>query len=69
MGYIELNEELIKDIEKETTSKFRKIGNLVPLEEIESTLEDLMVEIHRLQEELEDTNEELDEYKERYTFG
>ena len=69
MGYIELNEELIKDIEKETTSKFRKIGNLVPLEEIESTLEDLMVEIHRLQEQVEKMEEELDEYKERHPFG
>ena len=62
MGYMELNEKIIKEIEEITFERFHKIGNLVPLDEIESTLEDLLTEIDRLKEELEDEIEQREEY-------
>ena len=50
MGYIELDEKIIKEVEEVTFEKFHKIGNLIPLEEIEGTIEDLLCEIDRLKE-------------------
>jgi len=65
MGYIELDEKIIKEVEEVTFEKFHKIGNLVPMEEIESTLEDLLSEIDRLKEQLE---EKEDNYKDKYEY-
>ena len=52
MGYIELDEKIIKEVEEVTFEKFHKIDNLIPLEEIEGTIEDLLCEIDRLKEQL-----------------
>lgn len=62
MGYIELDEKIIKEVEEVTFEKFHKIGNLIPLEEIEGTIEDLLCEIDRLKEQLEDEKEQRENY-------
>lgn len=62
MGYIELDEKIIKEVEEVTFEKFHKIGNLIPLEDIEGTLEDLLCEIDRLKEQLEDEKEQRENY-------
>ena len=62
MGYIELDEKIIKEVEEVTFEKFHKIGNLIPLEEIEGTIEDLLYEIDRLKEQLEDEKEQRENY-------
>ena len=62
MGYIELDEKIIKEVEEDTFEKFHKIGNLIPLEEIEGTIENLLCEIDRLKEQLEDEIEQRENY-------
>lgn len=62
MGYIELDEKIIKEVEEVTFEKFHKIGNLIPLEEIEGTIENLLCEIDRLKEKLEDEIEQRENY-------
>ena len=62
MGYIELDEKIIKEVEEVTFEKFNKIGNLIPLEEIEGTIEDLLCKIDRLKEQLEDEIEQRENY-------
>ena len=62
MGYIELDEKIIKEVEEVTFEKFHKIGNLIPLEEIEGTIEDLLCEIDILKEQLEDEKEQRENY-------
>ena len=62
MGYIELDEKIIKEVEEVTFEKFHKIGNLIPLEEIEGTIENLLCEIDRLKEQLEDEIEQRENY-------
>ena len=62
MGYIELDEKIIKEVEEVTFEKFHKIGNLIPLEEIEGTSENLLCEIDRLKEQLEDEKEQRENY-------
>lgn len=62
MGYIELDEKIIKEVEEVTFEKFHKIGNLIPLEEIEGTIEDLLCEIDRLKEQLENEKEQRENY-------
>lgn len=62
MGYVELDEKIIKEVEEVTFEKFHKIGNLIPLEEIEGTIENLLCEIDRLKEQLEDEKEQRENY-------
>ena len=62
MGYIELDEKIIKEVEEVTFEKFHKISNLIPLEEIEGTIENLLCEIDRLKEQLEDEIEQRENY-------
>lgn len=62
MGFIELDGKIIKEIESITFEKFHKIGNLVPLEDIESAFKDLLCEIERLKEKLVDEIEQREEY-------
>lgn len=54
MGYIQLDEDLIKELEEVTYEKFHKIGNLIPIDELENTFKDLLHEIDRLKEKNQD---------------
>lgn len=56
--FIQIDEEVIKKVEKVTMERFNKVGNLIPAEEVEGAFEDLLCEIDRLKEELEDEQEQ-----------
>lgn len=62
MGYIELDEEILKSVERETGVTCKKIGNLISLEDVEPLFEDLLYEIDRLKEQLEDEKEQRENY-------
>ena len=52
--YIEIDEEIIKKVEEITITDYEARGNLVPAENIESMIEDLLAEIDSLNEKIED---------------
>ena len=60
--YIELKEELIKEIERIKMEKLEKKGDLILAEDIEEIIEDLICEIHRLNEKVEDEIEQRENY-------
>lgn len=60
--FIQIDEEVIKKVEEVTFEKFHKVGNLIPAEEVESTFEDLLNEIERLKEQIEDEKEQREMY-------
>jgi len=62
MGYVEIDERLLKGIKDLTITNYEEKGNFVPIESIEPMLEDLMCEIDRLKEKLEDEVEQREEY-------
>lgn len=62
MGYIQIDEEILKSVERETGTTCKKIGNLISLEDVEPLLEDLLNEIDRLKEQLEDEVEQRENY-------
>lgn len=62
MGYVEIDEKIIEEVEKVLGEKFERKGNLLKLEDIEDTLKDLLIEIDRKQEQLEDEIEQREEY-------
>ncbi len=54
MTYIELNDDLIKEIEKYTVTNYYIKGDFLPTDSVISLLEDLISEIHRQEEKVED---------------
>lgn len=64
--YIELNEELINKINKKLIGDYEIKGNLLPGENVENLISDLIVVVDELEEKLEDlkSNEEFDPYQE-----
>ena len=62
--YIKLNEDLYKKIKEITFTDYDAIGDFIPSESIEQMLEDLLLEIGRLEEKYEDLERNLeDNYK------
>ena len=59
--YIKLNEDLYNKIKNITFTDYEAIGDFIPSESIESMLEDLLLEIDRLQEKYEDLEQDLQE--------
>jgi hypothetical protein len=60
---VTIDEKIIKKVEELTITDYEAKGNQVPAENIESMIEDLLLEI----EKLEERYKELDEYlKEEY---
>ena len=60
--YIEMKEQTIKDIELITGETFNRKDKLVDIEELKDTIEDLLVEYDKLQEQLEDEKKQRDNY-------
>lgn len=60
--YIELDKKLIEDIEKITMETFDKKDNLIPAGNIEETLKNLLHEIDKLKEQIEDEIEQRENY-------
>lgn len=52
--YLELNNEKIKKVENITNTDYEVKGNLVPAENIETMIENLLIEIDCLQEKIDD---------------
>lgn len=59
--YQMLDEKLVKEIEKLTTTEYEKFGIAVKCDGIEGMLRDLVSEIHRLEEKYEELEEDLKE--------
>lgn len=57
-----MEEKIIEQVEKVTGNTFNKKGNLIPVEEIEPTFEDLLCEINSLKEKIEDEIEQRENY-------
>lgn len=55
---VTIDEKIIKKVEEITSTNYESEGNRVPAENIESMVEDLLLEIERLEERYK----ELDEY-------
>lgn len=61
--YLKLeNPELIKEVNKETGTTYEMKGEFLDYENIEPMIKDLLNEISRLKEELEDEIEQRTEY-------
>lgn len=52
--YLELNNEKIKKVENITNTDYEVKGNLVPAENVETMIENLLIEIDCLQEKIDD---------------
>jgi len=62
--YIKLNEDLYNKIKNITFTDYEALGDFIPSESIEPMLEDLLLEIDRLQEKYEDLERDLqDNYR------
>lgn len=59
--YLKMNEEKLKDIEKITMTDYEREGMFLPMEMVESIIDDLLVELGVLQEKLNDLEKELEE--------
>lgn len=69
MTYVEIeNEKMLKEIEDLTSTNYERKGNLLPTESVEPMLEDLMIEIERLKEKVEDLEEDIEEEKKHYNY-
>ena len=49
-------------------TNYERKGNLLPTESVEPMLEDLMIEIERLKEKVEDLEEDIEEEKKHYNY-
>lgn len=52
--YLELSDEIIKKIENITNTDYEVKGNLIPAENVEVMIQDLLTEIDGLQEKIDD---------------
>lgn len=69
MSYIELDEKLIKELERITMGDYRKKGTMISSDMVECIIEDLICEVNVLKEQIEDLrniNDNSDEEYEMY---
>lgn len=59
--FIKIDEEKIKNIQEITMTDYETLGDMLPCENVEAILDDLVCEIHRLQEMHEDYVKEIEE--------
>lgn len=60
--YLKLEQKTIDRLKKISITDFEEIGTFIPAENVETIIEELIMEIDRLEEKVED----LKEYKEQY---
>ncbi len=65
-AFCEIDEKIIKKIEQVTLTDTEAKGNMVPIENIQSIFEDLLYEIDRLYEQIEDLNAPKEENTDFY---
>lgn len=62
--YLELKQDLIDKIEEITCTDYERKGNYIPAENIENIIKDLLYEIDRLNEKIEDMENDIrDNYR------
>lgn len=62
--YLELKQDLIDKIEEITCTDYERKGDYIPAENIESMIKDLLCEIDRLNEKIEDMENDIrDNYR------
>ncbi len=57
---IKLTDEKIKEIEDLTITDYEFADNILPLENVESLIDDLLTEIHKLQSKVKDLENDID---------
>lgn len=60
--YLKLEQKIIDRLKKISITDFEEVGTLIPGENVKGIIEELIMEIDRLEEKVED----LKEYKEQY---
>ena len=60
--YLKLEQKIIDRLKKISITDFEEVGTLIPGENVKSIIEELIMEIDRLEEKVED----LKKYKEQY---
>ena len=60
--YLKLEQKIIDRLKKIRITDFEEVGTFIPAENVETIIEELIMEIDRLEEKVED----LKEYKEQY---
>lgn len=65
--YIKLDCDLYKKIQDITYTDYNTLGDFIPSESIEPMLEDLLLEISRLEEKIEDIERDRDDNYKPYT--
>lgn len=53
MGFVEIDENTLKQVKQITLTNYENIGVFVPIDAIQPMIEDLLHEIERLEEQLE----------------
>lgn len=62
--YLELKQDLIDKIEEITCTDYERKGDYIPAENIENMIKDLLCEIDRLNEKIEDIENDIrDNYR------
>lgn len=62
--YLELKQDLIDKIEEITCTDYERKGDYIPAENIENMIKDLLCEIDRLSEKIEDMENDIrDNYR------
>lgn len=59
--YIKINQDLYKKIQKITITDYEAEGDFIPSDSIEPMLEDLLIEIDRLEEKIEDMKRDIED--------
>lgn len=67
--YLKIDEEVLKRIEKITMTDYEAEGSFLPSEVVTDIIEDLLLEIDRLQEKYEDLEEDLEENYKPISLG
>lgn len=60
--YLEMEEEKIKKIEEITVTDYEAKGNMIPVKNIYSLIDDLLYEINCLNEKIEDMQNNFEEH-------
>ena len=59
--YLKIDKETLQKIQDITGTDYKALGEFLPSDSINDIIEDLMLEIDRLNEELEDTKQDMEE--------
>lgn len=58
--YLKIDEKLLKKVEKITMTDYETQGELLPTSSVEPIIEDLLLEISRIEEQIDDMKQDLE---------